>query len=108
MGGTLGQSGRGSLHQAKAERQRKDRGVAALVAGAIANTPKADLAEQRPGVLRRLGVETGVRAPLELHVLGQGLDVGRLQAVVGVLDDAPAEFTQRFLELPLELVRARW
>jgi len=40
-------------------------------------------------------------------VLGQGLDVGRLQVVVSVLDDAPAEFTQRFLELSLELERAR-
>ena len=40
-------------------------------------------------------------------MLGQDLDVGRLQVVVGVLDDTPAEFTQRFLELPLELVRAR-
>ena len=40
-------------------------------------------------------------------MLGQVLDVSRLQVVVGVLDDAPTEFTQRFLELSLELVRAR-
>ena len=107
MSGALGQSGRRALHQAKSHRQRKNCGVAALVAGAIADTPKADLAEQRPGVLRRLGVGTGVPNRLELHMLGQGLDVGRLQVVVGVLNDAPAEFTQRLLESPLELVRAR-
>ena len=34
-------------------------------------------------------------------------DVGRLQVIVGVLDDTPAQFTQCFLELPLELVGAR-
>ena len=39
--------------------------------------------------------------------LGQGLDVGRFQVIVGVLDDTPAQFTQRFLELPLELLGAR-
>jgi hypothetical protein len=104
--GPLGQRRRGAVDQAEGPRQGEERGVAALVRGAVADPPEPDGAEQGPGVLCRLGVEPGVRRRFAVDVLGQGPGVGRLQVVVGVLDEGAAALAQRVLELPLEVACA--
>src|ERR1022692_961105 len=95
------------MHQAEAQRQRKERSVAVLVRRTIADAPQLDRTKERPRLLRGLLVETRVGVPVKIHVLGEFPHIPGFQLIVSPLRRLPAHVAEAVLQTLFKVTGAR-